>query len=89
MLLAIDIGNSSTKLGVFDQEKLVERLIFPTIRSKTADEIYTSVQDEIDGQFSAIVISSVVPELNDSFRTLGEKYFNQTPFFVDKLDQPL
>jgi len=83
MLLAIDIGNSSTKLGVFDQEKLAERLIFPTIRSKTADEIYTSVQDEIDGQFSAIVISSVVPELNDSFRTLGEKYFNQTPFFVD------
>jgi type III pantothenate kinase len=83
MILTIDIGNSSTKLGVFDREKLVERLIFPTIRSKTADEIYESVQDEINGQFSAIVISSVVPELNDSFLKLGEKYFNQTPFFVD------
>jgi len=90
MILTIDIGNSSTKLGVFDHEKLVERLIFPTIRSKTADDIYTSVQDEISGQFSAIVISSVVPELNDSFGELGEKYFNQTPFFVNnRLDYGL
>lgn len=83
MLLAIDIGNSSTKLGVFDQEKLVKRLLIPTIRSKTADEIYASVQDEINGQFSAVIISSVVPELHDSFDELGKKHFNQTPIFVN------
>jgi type III pantothenate kinase len=82
MLLAIDIGNSSTKLGVFDHEALVKRLTIPTIRSKTADEIHASIQDEIDGQFSAVVISSVVPELHDSFRELGERYFNRTPLFV-------
>jgi type III pantothenate kinase len=83
MLLAIDIGNSSTKLGAFENEKLVQRLIIPTIRSKTSDQIHASVEAELNRQFSAIVISSVVPELNDSFRELGEKYFNQTPFFVD------
>jgi type III pantothenate kinase len=83
MLLAIDIGNSSTKLGVFDNENLVNRLVIPTIRSKTADEIHASVEEELNHQFSGIVISSVVPELNDSFRALGEKYFNRTPFFVD------
>ncbi len=83
MLLAIDIGNSSTKLGVFDHENLIKRLIIPTIRSKTGDEIYNTIQGEIKGQFSAVVISSVVPELNDAFRKLGENHFNQTPFFVD------
>ena len=82
MLLAIDIGNSSTKIGVFDNETLVKRLIIPTIRSKTADQIHASVEEELNQQFSAIVISSVVPELNDAFRALGEDYFNQTPFFV-------
>ncbi len=82
MLLAIDIGNSSTKLGTFDNENLVKRLTIPTIRSKTADEIYDSLNDEINGQFSTVVISSVVPELNAAFLELGEKYFNQTPIFV-------
>jgi len=83
MILAIDIGNSSTKLGAFDNAELVKRLTIPTIRSKTADEIHASIQEEITQQFTAIVISSVVPELNNSFRELGEKYFNTTPFFVD------
>lgn len=82
MFLAIDIGNSSTKLGVFDHETLIKRLTIPTIRSKTADEIYNTIQDEINGQFSAVVISSVVLELTDAFRKLGENHFNQTPFFV-------
>lgn len=87
MLLAIDIGNSSTKLGVFDNENLIKRLTIPTIRSKTANDIYDSIQDEIKVPLSAIVISSVVPELNESFREVGEKYFNQTPFFVhNRLD---
>lgn len=83
MILTIDIGNSSTKLGVFDNEKLVKRLVIPTIRSKSADEIYDSLQEELNEQFSAVVVSSVVPELRDSFCELGEKYFNQTPIFVD------
>jgi type III pantothenate kinase len=85
MLLAIDIGNSSTKFGVFDQEKLVKRLLIPTIRSKTADDIYASVreEEEINQAISGVVISSVVPELHESFREFGEKYFNQTPFFVN------
>ena len=83
MLLAIDIGNSSTKIGVFENALLTKRLTIPTIRSKTADEIYDSLQDEIKEQFSALVVASVVPELNAAFSVLGEKYFNQTPFFVD------
>jgi type III pantothenate kinase len=83
MILTIDIGNSSTKLGVYDNENLVKRLIIPTIRSKTADEIYQTIQEELNFRFSAVVISSVVTELREAFLELGEKYFNRTPVFVD------
>ena len=83
MLLAIDIGNSSTKLGVFEHEALVKRLTIPTIRGRSADEIYATVREELNRRFSAVVVSSVVPELNDSFRDLGEKHFHKTPLFVD------
>src|SRR5262245_26302762 len=83
MLLAIDIGNSTTKLGVFDNEKLITRLMIPTIRDKTAAEINESIKDEINRQSSGIIISSVVPELNDAFREFSAEYFNSTPVFVD------
>jgi len=83
MILAIDIGNSSTKLGVFERETLVKKLVVPTIRGKSADEIYETVREDLNLQLSGIVVSSVVPELTDAFREFGERFYNQTPFFVD------
>lgn len=83
MLLAIDIGNSSVKFGVFDHENLISRFSFPTIHTQTADEINSLIQTDFNQTISAIVISSVVPELKNSFQILGEKFFNLLPVFVD------
>lgn len=83
MLLAIDIGNSSTKFGVFERENLIKRFTIPTIKGKTSDEIYDSIQEEIKFQVSAVVISSVVAELENAFRELAENHFGQTPVFVN------
>ena len=83
MILAIDIGNSTTKFGAFDEEKLVERLTIPTIRGKSASEIRDSFNEELNLRFDAVIISSVVPELADSFKNLSEQHFNCTPYFVD------
>ncbi|HEY8562061.1 MAG TPA: type III pantothenate kinase [Pyrinomonadaceae bacterium] len=83
MLLTIDIGNSSTKIGAFERETLVQRLAIPTIRGRTPEEIYASVREELKGPFTAVVVASVVPELNDAFRQFGERYFKRTPLFVD------
>jgi type III pantothenate kinase len=83
MLLAIDIGNTTTKLGVFDQEKLIARRTIPTIRQKNADEIYESIQGELNHYFRGVIISTVVPELNESFQTLAENHFNSTAIFVN------
>lgn len=83
MLLAIDIGNSSTKFGVFERENLIKRFVIPTIKGKSANEIYESIEDEIKFQVSGVAISSVVTELENSFRELAENHFDQTPLFVD------
>ncbi len=83
MLLVIDIGNTNTTFGIFDNKNLITRLKIPTEREKTADEIADSIQEKITQRISAIVISSVVPELNSSFQKLSEKYYGLKPVFVD------
>ncbi len=83
MLLAIDIGNSATKFGVFDGEKLSKRFTAPTIRGKSADEIWESIESEVDFLVDRVVISSVVVELVDAFSELSENHFNTTPVIVD------
>ena len=40
MILAIDIGNTNIKLGVFDEGKLVHSLRLSSSNRKTADEYY-------------------------------------------------
>lgn len=83
MILAIDIGNTTTKFGVFENEKLIKRYLIPTIRSKSADEIYESIGEELNYNFTDVIISTVVPELNKSFQTLGENHFNSSVNFVN------
>ena len=83
MLLAIDIGNSTTKLGVFEREKLITRLSIPTGRHQTGDQIDDSISENLNYPFDAVIISSVVPETNDAFEKFCEKRFQLTPVFVD------
>lgn len=83
MILTVDIGNTTTKFGVFENEKLTKRNTIPTIRSKTADEIFEPLNNELKQIFEAVIISSVVPELNDSFTKLAENHFNSSAIFVN------
>jgi type III pantothenate kinase len=48
MLLAIDVGNTNTVLGVFDGESLVQSWRLQTLRERTADELRLLV----DGLFA-------------------------------------
>lgn len=83
MILTVDIGNSSIKFGIFDKVNLVSRFSIPTVRTITADEINSQISDKFDSKISAIIISSVVPELRKAFQNLGEKFFDVSPIFVD------
>ncbi len=83
MLLTIDIGNTTTKFGVFEGEKLIARQTIPTIRQKTADEIYESIQGQLNYNFHGVIVSTVVPELNDSITKLAANHFNSTALLVN------
>lgn len=89
MLLAIDIGNTNTSLGVYDGENLSARWRMATVRDRTSDEIGVFARQmfalaEIDyRKVSAVIISSVVPPLNSAFRKMSENYFEREAIVVD------
>lgn len=74
MLLAIDVGNTQTVLGVFDASELRKTWRIATDKKQTADEIQITVNslmatadftlDEVD----AAALASVVPRLTDEWK---------------------
>ncbi len=89
MLLALDVGNSNTVLGVFREKELVANWRLTTARDRTIDEygiltrdLFTLAKlkpDEIGG----VIISSVVPPLNSTLAGMAERYFGRKALFVE------
>lgn len=80
MLLAIDVGNSNSKLALFDGPELVGNWRLPTDVARSSDEVIRL----LDGKNpAAIVISSVVPAVNPTLQRLAETQFQLQPLFVD------
>lgn len=82
MLLAIDIGNSQTKFGVFDNSTLISKISLPTSKEITPDALSTLIADKITQPIDAVIISSVVCEVDDAFREFITRRFNLAPIFV-------
>lgn len=88
MLLAIDVGNTQTVVGVFDGERLTADFRIHTDDRSTGDELGLVMVDLLEqrdltpAQVSAVVVSSVVPALARSIDELSHNYFNQTPMVV-------
>jgi type III pantothenate kinase len=79
MLLAIDAGNSAVKLGIFQGPELLKSWRLHHDELRTPLDLAGLNPQDID----AIIISSVVPPLNDTLRSLAKDHFNVTPIFVD------
>jgi type III pantothenate kinase len=60
MLLAIDIGNTSVKFGVFDNETLLSKFSIPTTPDSSSDEIAVAVGTNLE--ITAFVRSSFAIE---------------------------
>jgi type III pantothenate kinase len=82
MLLAIDIGNTNTKLGVFDLENLTTKISIPTTREITPNALGEILADKITQPIDAAIISSVVPEVDDAFSEFITAQYNVEPIFV-------
>ncbi|MEO7675023.1 MAG: type III pantothenate kinase [Pyrinomonadaceae bacterium] len=86
MLLAIDIGNSSIKFGIFDGDSLVDKFLIQTKRDYTVDELFFDRLRYIEDRFftiDSVCVSSVVPELDDIVSQACRKMLRVTPVFVD------
>jgi len=89
MLLAIDAGNSNITLGLFQEETLLVHWRLISNTERTSDEYGSEVRHLFDvfgvdpKRLEAIVIASVVPDLNLTLARMSEVYFNLAPMFVD------
>ncbi len=83
MLLAIDIGNTNIVLGIFHNDKLIEKWRLSTEEKKTVDEYSAIIKSFLQNNtVTHGIISSVVPNLNTTFKNLFRKYFNIAPITV-------
>ena len=82
MLLAVDVGNTQTHLGMFRDEELVEHWRFATARFATADELATvlsallGLSDLRLRDVDAAIVSSVVPILAREYEQLIRRYLD-------------
>ncbi|MBQ7339560.1 MAG: type III pantothenate kinase [Clostridia bacterium] len=88
MLLAIDLGNTNIKYGVFDGDNLVASFRVSSRISRTSDE-YGSVlvglladKDIKKSDITGIIFSSVIPALNYTICHMCEFFFGISPLVV-------
>lgn len=88
MLLVIDVGNTNTSLGVYEESELIAHWRLATARNRTVDEYGLQARNlfELAGldfkTITAIAIASVVPPLNYTLKQMAEVYFHLSPLFV-------
>ena len=88
MLLAIDIGNTNIKIGVFDGENLVHSFRLSTIHGRTGDEYGLDILAQLaskkisEAQIDGAIMSSVKPGLNYTFERACEYYMGVKPLVV-------
>ncbi|HKB26526.1 MAG TPA: type III pantothenate kinase [Methylomirabilota bacterium] len=89
MLLVADVGNTNTKIGVFDGERLLASWRLTSRREQTADEYgilfetllrTRGIQPSV---LQGVAISNVVPPVQQTLEWMCETYFGHAAFFVE------
>lgn len=90
MNFVIDIGNTNTVLGVFQDDTLIQEWRIQTNRHRTEDEFGILFKTLFESKgltyadINSIVISSVVPPIMKAIEKTCHDYFNLTPLIVNK-----
>ena len=81
MLLAIDVGNTNTVLGLFDKETIVRSWRIKTDARQTADEIELTFKGLLADapQVTGIALCSTVPAVLREMRTMLDRYYSDVP----------
>jgi type III pantothenate kinase len=82
VLLAVDVGNTQTHLGAFEDERLAEHWRFQTRAGATGDELAERIAGmlALSGMsfedLDSVCVSSVVPPLGTQYEQLTERYLS-------------
>lgn len=86
MLLVVEVGNSNTKIGVFEGSRLRVSWRLTSRREQTADEYGVFIQTLLGtrgiepADVREIAMSNVVPTVEQTLETMCKQYFGVTPF---------
>lgn len=87
MLLTLDIGNTSTTIGLFDGDNLIETWSIASEKHRSEDEIGILLINLLkihnyEGKIDSACLCSVVVCLTERFKNALKRYLNITPFVV-------
>lgn len=90
MLLAVDVGNTQTHLGVFENDELVHEWRASTDARRSSDELalmfgeFLGLADlSFSRQISGVCIASVVPRATQQLRDMTLRYFGFPALVVE------
>ena len=82
MLLAIDVGNTHSVIGLFSDGELLDHWRIHSDQDRTEDELALLFQQflgfhgfSFDDDVTGVIISSVVPRVTAALRLMTERYF--------------
>ena len=88
MIFVLDVGNTNTVFGVYDEDELKYHWRVETSRNKTEDEYGMTIKallEHVSLSFEdihGIIISSVVPPIMFALERMCQKYFHLKPLVV-------
>lgn len=88
-MLAVDVGNTQTKLGLFDGEELVVSWRISTDKDCTVDDLGIKVHELcklhgiVSSGIDAVAVASVVPQLTGYWLELAQTCFRKKALLVN------
>ncbi|MEL0249476.1 MAG: type III pantothenate kinase [Actinomycetota bacterium] len=84
MLLAVDVGNTNTVLGLFTGEELVRSWRITTHARATGDEMALTFRGLLDEQpeITGMVLCSTVPSVLHELRPMLSSFFHEIPVVI-------
>jgi type III pantothenate kinase len=84
MILLFDVGNTNIHVSVFNGTEYAQMYRIRTDRHITVDELYERLKPFLDGlTLDGIAISSVVPSITLTLKSLIKKYFHLSPLIIE------
>ena len=88
MLLAMDVGNSNIKVGLFEEEKLISSFRITTNADRSSDEYglliihFLSYLNRTADEIEGVIIATVQPQLRYTLDRMTHTFFRCHPMFV-------